>query len=106
MGTLTVTTAGLSNFAIRIYHDPMGTMNIALPESLKRFVRRRVEDGGYGSTSEYLRELIRMDQKQSARAKLEAELVRGLASGPATEMTKEDWATIRQSVQSRAKTRK
>lgn len=40
----------------------MSTMNISLPESLKAFVDDRVADGGYGTSSEYVRELIRKDQ--------------------------------------------
>lgn len=37
-------------------------MNISLPEPLKIFVDERVANAGYGTSSEYLRELIRRDQ--------------------------------------------
>lgn len=40
----------------------MATMNISLPAALKAFVDQQVADRGYGSTSEYVRELIRRDQ--------------------------------------------
>ncbi len=40
----------------------MSTMNISLPEPLKNFVDERVANAGYGTSSEYLRELIRRDQ--------------------------------------------
>lgn len=40
----------------------MSTMNISLPEPLKKFIDERVEHAGYGSSSEYLRALIRKDQ--------------------------------------------
>jgi antitoxin ParD1/3/4 len=40
----------------------MSTMNISLPENLKAFVDEQVERRGYGTSSEYLRELIRRDQ--------------------------------------------
>jgi antitoxin ParD1/3/4 len=40
----------------------MSTMNISLPESLKDFVDEQVNQGGYGTSSEYVRELIRKDQ--------------------------------------------
>ena len=40
----------------------MGTMNVSLPESLKAFVDEQVNARGYGSTSEYVRELIRKEQ--------------------------------------------
>jgi antitoxin ParD1/3/4 len=39
----------------------MSTMNISLPESLKAFVDERVAGGGYGASSEYVRQLIRKD---------------------------------------------
>lgn len=40
----------------------MSTMNISLPEPLKKFVDERVANAGYGTSSEYFRELIRRDQ--------------------------------------------
>jgi len=40
----------------------MGTMNISLPESMKEFVDQQVAGRGFGSSSEYVRELIRRDQ--------------------------------------------
>jgi len=40
----------------------MTTMNISLPESLKDFVDEQVSQRGFGTSSEYVRELIRRDQ--------------------------------------------
>ena len=40
----------------------MSTMNISLPDSLKSFVDDQVSQRGYGTSSEYVRELIRKDQ--------------------------------------------
>ncbi|MEY4732270.1 MAG: hypothetical protein RLZZ464_336 [Pseudomonadota bacterium] len=37
-------------------------MNISLPETLKTFVDTQVIQRGYGTSSEYVRELIRKDQ--------------------------------------------
>ena len=42
-----------------------------------------------------MRDLIRADQKQKARERIEALLLEGMESGQATEMTSEDWADIR-----------
>ena len=39
----------------------MSTMNISLPDSLKDFVDEQVAQRGYGTSSEYVRELIRKD---------------------------------------------
>ena len=37
-------------------------MNISLPDSLKDFVDEQVNERGYGTSSEYVRELIRKDK--------------------------------------------
>jgi antitoxin ParD1/3/4 len=39
----------------------MSTMNISLPDALKAFVDQQVTARGYGTSSEYVRELIRKD---------------------------------------------
>ena len=57
----------------------MGTMNISLPDSLKDFVDEQVNERGYGTSSEYVRELIRKDQ---GRLKLRGLLLEGAASAP------------------------
>ena len=43
----------------------MSTMNISLPDKLKAFAEGQVDSGQYGSTSEYVRELIRRDQDRA-----------------------------------------
>ena len=58
----------------------MSTMNISLPDSLKSFVDEQVATRGYGTSSEYVRELIRADQDRQRLRKL---LLDGAAS-PAT----------------------
>jgi antitoxin ParD1/3/4 len=57
----------------------MSTMNISLPESLKAFVDEQVAGRGYGTSSEYVRELICKDQD---RQQLRSLLLDGAASGP------------------------
>ena len=52
-------------------------MNISLPEALKSFVDDRVSAGGYSTSSEYVRELIRKDQD---RQHLRSLLLEGAAS--------------------------
>lgn len=73
----------------------MQTMNISLPDQLKEFVEGQVDSGRYSSVSEYVRDLIRDDEKRKAQEKLEALLVEGIQSGEATEMTRQDWSDIR-----------
>ena len=59
----------------------MTTMNISLPDSLKAFVDEQVSQRGYGTSSEYVRELIRRDQD---RTQLRGLLLAGASSSPAT----------------------
>jgi antitoxin ParD1/3/4 len=58
----------------------MSTMNISLPDSLKSFVDEQVNRRGYGTSSEYVRELIRKDQD---RLHLRGLVLDGAASAPA-----------------------
>jgi antitoxin ParD1/3/4 len=57
----------------------MSTMNISLPETLKTFVDLQVSQRGYGTSSEYVRELIRKDQD---RLQLRELLLSGASSSP------------------------
>ena len=58
----------------------MTTMNISLPDALKSLVDEQVATRGYGTSSEYVRELIRKDQDRQR--------LRGLLlGGAATEAT-------------------
>jgi antitoxin ParD1/3/4 len=57
----------------------MSTMNISLPDELKDFVEEQVKRG-YGTSSEYVRELIRKDQDRLVLREL---LLAGAASPPA-----------------------
>lgn len=40
----------------------MSTMNVSLPDEMRNFVEAQVGEGRYGSSSEYIRALIRRDQ--------------------------------------------
>ena len=57
----------------------MSTMNISLPDSLKIFVDQQVDQRRYGTSSEYVRELIRKDQD---RQQLRDLLLAGASSTP------------------------
>jgi antitoxin ParD1/3/4 len=59
----------------------MTTMNISLPETLKEFVDSQVEQGGYSTSSEYIRELIREDRRRKLEQHLNSLLLEGLKSG-------------------------
>jgi antitoxin ParD1/3/4 len=56
------------------------TMNISLPDTMRSFVEERLETDGFGSASEYVRDLIRADQKRQEELKLEKLLLKRLSS--------------------------
>ncbi len=66
------------------------TMNVSLPEALKTYIDERLEGDGYGTASEYVRELIRADQKRREEAKLEKLLLERLESGSEIEFSLSD----------------
>ena len=68
-------------------------LNISLPDTMRNFVENKIAKEGY-TISEYVRELIRQDQKKE-QANLEALILEGLNSGEATPFTKADFDEIR-----------
>ena len=50
----------------------MTTMNISLPDAMKAFVDAQIQERGYGTSSEYIRDLIRSDQTRQAEQRLAA----------------------------------
>jgi antitoxin ParD1/3/4 len=83
----------------------MQSMNISLPESMKDFVEAEVVSGGYGTASEFIRELLREAQKRKARARVDALLLEGLQSA-ASELTQTDWKNLKRRVRLRSSSRK
>ncbi len=73
----------------------MQTMNISLPDPMKQYVEEQVTAGDYSSASEFMRELVRADQRRTAREQLEKTLLESLLEGDAEEATPEFWATLR-----------
>ena len=80
----------------------MQTMNISLPETLKDFVDQQIAAGRYSTASEYVRELIRNDEKHKAEEQLSTLLREGLQSKE-TELTRDDWKAIRAEAMARVK---
>jgi antitoxin ParD1/3/4 len=71
------------------------TMNVSLPKDLKKWVDDQVKAGGYGTTSEYLRDMLRRAREREARRAIDQKLIEALESGPPVVMDDEDWASIR-----------
>ena len=79
----------------------MPTMNISLPENLKEFVESQVLSGDYSSVSEFMRTLVRREQKDREREQLEVRILEGLGSGDAVEVTPAMWNQVRQRLRER-----
>ncbi len=76
----------------------MTTMNISLPDALKAFVDTQVSDHGYGTSSEYIRDLIRKDQDRQVMRQL---LLEGASSPPTGEAGQAYFAKLRERVLNR-----
>ena len=88
----------LPNFAKPTRLAAMSTMNISLPDSLKEFVDRQVSTAGYGTSSEYVRELIRRDQE---RTQLRNLLLEGAQSRPSGLADADYFASLRSGIKKR-----
>jgi antitoxin ParD1/3/4 len=80
----------------------MQTMNISLPDPMKQYVEERVSAGDYSSASEYVRELVRADQKRHAKEELEQILLNSMNSGDPFEVTPEMLEDVKQKLRVRA----
>jgi antitoxin ParD1/3/4 len=79
----------------------MTSFNISMPKALRQYIEEQVAGGTYSTPSEYVRELIRDDQKRRAREKLESALLEGLNSGPSVEIDKTYWERRRKELRER-----
>jgi antitoxin ParD1/3/4 len=67
-------------------------MNTSLPDDLRSFVDLRIQSEGYGSSSEYMRALIRRDRD---RAQFRQYLLDGVAAKPVGRMDDGYFARLR-----------
>lgn len=88
----------LPNFAKTFRVPIMSTMNISLPAPLKNFVDEHVAAAGYGTSSEYVRELIRRDQD---RLHLRSLIIEGAKSPVAGEADKQYFSGFRAEINKR-----
>jgi antitoxin ParD1/3/4 len=57
----------------------MATMNVSLPDPMREWVEAQIKGGEYANASDYIRDLIRHDQRRTQA--LEAAIDEGLESG-------------------------
>lgn len=79
---------------------PTSTLNISLPETMRQFVENKIETEGYGTISEYIRELIRSDQR-AENSRFETLIAGAYASGEPSPLTKDDINEARRIVKDR-----
>lgn len=73
----------------------MATMNVSLPDGHKEFVEAQVDERGYGTSSEFIRDLIR---RERTRTQLRALVVDGMGSGAGSEMDEEYFQRLRERI--------
>jgi len=69
-------------------------LNVSLPETTRLWVEEQVKKQGYGTVSEYIRQLLREEQKRQLRQEVDANLLDALKSGAPTPLTRKDWEDI------------
>ena len=79
-------------------------MQFTLPASVLQKAERLALDRGFESVGDYVSELVRRDESekspfQDRKAEIEAALLAGLESGPATSMVRSDWDELQRRVQ-------
>jgi antitoxin ParD1/3/4 len=59
----------------------MASLNVSMPDELRDFVTRRTKETHHATPTEYIRSLVREDQKRADHEHLEKLLLEGLESG-------------------------
>jgi antitoxin ParD1/3/4 len=58
----------------------MKSFNVTMPEELLDYVRQRTKEGGFGTPTEFMRQLIRKDKEEQAERDLQKRLLEGVKS--------------------------
>lgn len=70
-------------------------MNISLPVDLRQWVDKQVDEGGYGTASEYIRDMLRRKRERQVKQEVEALVLEAMESGELEVMDDKDFADIR-----------
>jgi len=73
----------------------MSTMNVSLPESMKKWAESQVKSGKYSNTSDYIRDLIRNDVEYTEKRMV---LIKALEIGEASGISEKSVEDIYKSV--------
>lgn len=84
-------------------------MNVSLPENLREYVEAKVRQGGYGSASEFIRELLRAAKGRETKEAELRELVQlgleQLQRGESLELSEAELPKFLEKVKTRARSR-
>jgi len=93
----------IDNKRTDLYFISMAQMNISIPDKLKEWIEGRVADGSFASSSDYVRDLVRQDQREAARMEhLRAEIAKGRASGISSRSIEDIISQTREQLQARS----
>jgi antitoxin ParD1/3/4 len=82
-------------------------MNVSLAPELERFLNEQVQSGRYSSREEAVSKAVELlKETEETESRLETLLEEAEDSGPATEMTAQDWADIENEDLKRLRSRK
>jgi len=71
------------------------TMNLSLPPDLREFVNEQMKSGGYGTASEYVRDMLRRARERQLRRQIDEMLIEAVESGASIPVDDADWASLR-----------
>jgi antitoxin ParD1/3/4 len=81
-------------------------MNISLPPTLKKWVEEQVNRRGFGTASEFIRQVLRQEQDRQVRRRIDVALLHSIGSGASAPLTAQDSKDIRQEGRRRLAKRK
>lgn len=77
--------------------------NVSLPPSLREWVDSQVETGGYGTASEFIRDILRQARARQAQTRIDSMLMEAVESKEEVEMDAADWAEIKATARKEAR---
>jgi antitoxin ParD1/3/4 len=102
LGCYTLANAGCRMTVLR-----GNSMNVSLTPELERFLNEQVRSGRYSSKEEAVGKAVELlKEMEEAEGRLETLLPEAEDSGPATEMTAQDWGDIENEGLKRLRSRK
>ena len=75
----------------------MATLNLSLPDAMKAWIEAQTKGGQYNNASEYVRDLIRRDQKEREQLeRLQVAIDEGRRSGVGDKTLDDVWHGVKQ----------